>query len=348
VLAYTGLAEAYLQAYESTKQPAWIDKAETASQTARKLDPELAAVHITFGLIHRARGRYDEAIRELSEVLAHDPRNADAHNYLAMVYEGAGRLPEAEELFKEAIDLRPSYWKAFDSLGKFYLRRGRNDDAAKMFQRAIDLAPDNARALANLGAVYIRTRQVEKAEEQLIKSLAIHPTFGAYNNLGYIYFQQGHYAKSVPMFENAVRLGGANSSLLNGLAEAYKATPGMEQKAPEKFREALLCAEHELEVNPNDADARARLAWIYAETGQPKKAIAQANQALKQAPSNVDVVVKCMLAYELSGQRTRALDAFAAANRNGYLVEEVRNWPEFAALRQDPTYVARLEGETKR
>jgi len=150
-------------------------------EKARQKNPDLPSLHLVSGLIYRARGRYDDSIREFNAVRAAAPKDVDVYNYLAMVYEDAGRLLQAEQLFRDAIELRHDYWKAYDSLGKFYLRRGRNDEAEKMFKRATDLAPDNARAIGNLAAVCIRTRQLQKAEELLKRSVAIHPTFAAYN-----------------------------------------------------------------------------------------------------------------------------------------------------------------------
>jgi tetratricopeptide (TPR) repeat protein len=120
----------------------------------------------------------------------------------------------------------------------------------------------------------------------------------------------------------------------------------MPVKAAGKYREAMLSAERELALNPSDPDVRAQLAWLWAETGQPKKAVAAADNALTRAPSNVDVLLKCMLAYELSGRRAKALEVFDNAREKGYTIQEVFNRPEFAALRQSPGFV-RPESETK-
>jgi serine/threonine-protein kinase len=222
----------------------------------------------------------------------------------------------------------------------YYRRRGDNDKAEGILKQAIGLAPDNAKAYAALGGIYIRTRRYSEAEHALRKAIALHPTADAYQNLGALYFQLNRYADSVPFLENAVHLGGARSVLVSGLARAYRFTPGLENKAPAKYQEAMRCAERELAINPNDADTRARLAWLYAETSQPGRALEEADRALTEGPTTVEVLLKCILAYELSGERGRALRILRRACRDGQRIEEVQNRPELMDMRNDSGYVS--------
>ena len=48
--------------YRSTRDSAWIDKALSAAQQARRLDDKLVEAHLSLGSIYQATGKAAEAI----------------------------------------------------------------------------------------------------------------------------------------------------------------------------------------------------------------------------------------------------------------------------------------------
>ncbi len=103
-------------------------------------DPR-ATVHVTLGLMHAARGHYNDAIREFKTALSLDPVNAGACRELAKAYDALGKDEEAESAYRKAIELRSSDSERYNDLGEFYRRRGRFEEAADCYRKAIELAP---------------------------------------------------------------------------------------------------------------------------------------------------------------------------------------------------------------
>src|SRR5262249_9549952 len=97
-------------------------------------------------------------------------------------------------------------------------------------------------------------------------------------------------------------------------------------------------ARQETSVNPADSLIRANLAYLLAETGQRGEALAEITSTIQRAPTDMLVRFKSALVYELTGDRTSALQALEAAARGGHSIVEIRRHPDLARLREDPRY----------
>ena len=75
-------------------------------------------------------------------------------------------------------------------------------------------------------------------------------------------------------------------------------------------------------------------------SGHKDEAPALLTRALALAPTSAEVQFRAGLAYELLGDRKRALAAIAAALRLGYPARYVEAEPDLVALRRDPGYHA--------
>ncbi|MBZ5567519.1 MAG: tetratricopeptide repeat protein [Acidobacteriia bacterium] len=155
------------------------------------------------------------------------------------------------------------------------------------------IGPDNPTALTGLGIEYGKRERYPEAIQLFQRALAIdstdwHPNF----SLGYTYFVLGRYAEAEPLIARAVSLNpwGADPDQFAYLglvemklgdlpkAEAAIRQAATRQPGREQFRYALGLiyeqegelaeAAHEfkatVDINPNNADARARLARAQA------------------------------------------------------------------------------------
>ncbi len=160
-----------------------------------------------------------------------------------------------------------------------------------LFTRGVTVAPDNPTALTGLGVELGKRRRYPEAIQLFQRALAIdpndwHPNF----SLGYTYFLLGRYAEAEPLIARAVALNpwgadpdqfaylGMVEMKLGDLSKAESAVRQAVRRQPqrENFRYALaLILEQQgrlpeaaqqfketLVLNPNNADARARLARI--------------------------------------------------------------------------------------
>lgn len=134
-------------------------QATAASQAALRLDPKSALAHVILGL-KDATYDYDwkSARAELDSALATHPR--------------------------DAIGLYNASWLAFDL--------GRHDEALKLSELSLSIDPLNPDAFQNSAYIYFFIGNLDDAERDVRRSIAISPTFS--NNhklLGQIFLQRG-------------------------------------------------------------------------------------------------------------------------------------------------------------
>jgi serine/threonine-protein kinase len=340
-LAYAGLGEAYLREFGRTKSPEWLELAQDANARAIELNERLAPAHVNLGMTYAASGNYAASIKEFNRALELDSLNADAYRELAGTYEAQNRMEDAEATYRRAIQLRPSDWLGNGRLGTFYYRRGQYAKAEPLFKKVIELTPDNYNGYSNLGGLYIALDRYAEAESLLKKSVTVKPNFLAYSNLGTLYFEQGRYKEAVGMFEQALNLSAdSNYVVVGNLADSYRWTPGLQQKAPAAYQRAIELAEQQLAVNPKNAAVLSSMAVFHAKLGETANALNESRRAREFAPEDTTVAFKAVVVLELNGRRPEAVAALEGLLKGGYPRTQVEREPELARLRRDPLYIA--------
>jgi serine/threonine-protein kinase len=175
------------------------------------------------------------------------------------------------------------------------------------------------------------------ASAQYQNALQIRPSASTYSNLGTSLFFQGLYQQSVTAFEKAIELGASNYQIWANLGDAYRQTPGNEEKARETFQTAIRLVRDELSGKPDDGDLRSQLALYLAKSGEKQEALDHAARA-KRLDQSAPVFATLVLIYEICGLREQALEAMGAALKTGYSLEEFSRDPELLELRKDPRY----------
>jgi serine/threonine-protein kinase len=336
--AYAGLGVVYLVKYQGNRDKQLLDTAFENAKQAVDLDGQLADNRVSLGRVLVEKGEYDKAEAELKQALTVDPLNAGAHRALGDVEKGRNKWAEAETFYKKAIELRPKDWDLHFALGNFYFRQSRYADAEKAFAEVIKLAPDCYLGYRNLGGMYHMQGRFADASAEYQKALQIRPSPVTYSNLGTSLFFQGLYQQSVVAMEKAVQMGANNPQIWVNLGDAYRWTPGNEDKAKEAYLTAIQLIRKELSGKPNDADLRSRLALCLAKSGEKKQSLAEA-AAVENLDRSASVLSRLVTVYEICGQRRQALDTMAAALKAGYSLDELRRDPELLELRKDPGFL---------
>ena len=336
--AYSGLGILYLMKYQLNHDKQLLDTAFENAKQAVDLDGQLADNRVSLGRVLVAKGDYDKAEVELKQALTVDPLNAGAHRGLGDVEGARKHWPEAETFYKRAIELRPKDWDLRFALGNFYFRQSRYAEAEQAFADLIKLEPDCYMGYRNLGSVYHMQGKFADASAQYQKALQIKPSAITYSNLGTSLFFQGLYQQSVVAMKKAVDMGANNAQNWINLGDAYRWTPGNEDKAKEAYRTAIEMIRKEMSDKPKDADLRSRLALCLAKSGEKGQALAEA-AAVETSDRTASVLSRLVTVYEICGQRQPALDSMAAALKAGYSVDEFRRDPELLELRKDPGFL---------
>ncbi len=339
-LGYAQLGEAYRLKNRVDRNPNWLVEAQANCKKAAEIDNRIPAVHVTLARIHDSMGQHDLALQEFQRALEINPRDPDALNGLARAYEDSGRVADAEAAFQKAAALRPDSWDGYDELGNFYDRQSKYDQAVQQYRHALQLTPDNAQVYANLGATYINSGDPKKlgdAEAALKKSVELSPNYPAYANLGALYLTQQRYAESAGVTEKALKLSDHDYAVWSNLLLAYEWLKQTD-KAEDVRKHMLALVEERVRLEPQDAEAEATLAYLYAHYRRGFEAAARVQTALALAPDDPNVLADVASAYELMGKRSEAIAAMHKAIQKGYGVEQLKTDPEMAALVADPKF----------
>jgi serine/threonine protein kinase/Flp pilus assembly protein TadD/TolB-like protein len=340
--ALAGKAEAFWRMYQETKDNNWIPQAEKACHDSLALTDQLAAAHVTLGLIYHGQGKYGDAVNQFRRALTLDATSDAAYRGLAASYEALAENSEAERAYRQAIAMRQDYWGGYSALGAFYAKIARYDDAAVEFRRVIELAPENVRGYSNLGGIYLLQGKNQDAEETLRKSITIEPNYRAYSNLGDLYFNEERYAESAQAFENALQLNNRDPRVWRDLGEAYFWLPERE-KAATAYKQAFELLNGQLRVNPRDAKLLIELALCTAMLGKPKEALELARRAQTLSPADPEILFRTAEIHEQSGDHEAALKWLERAAREGYSISDIQRDPTFRGLRENRRYQQLLQ-----
>jgi serine/threonine-protein kinase len=329
-LAFTGLAEAAWRKATNTGEKQWAERAVGAAEQAVRLDAKLAVAQARLGEIYAQSGRREEAIGALRTALQLEPANAEAHRGLAGVYTNMGRFAEAEEAYLQVTRFRPTDWYAFLQLGVFYWDQNRYAEAEAALQNAAKLAPNNEIVYRNLAGLNLVQGKYGKAREQVQIALKLKPSARSFSLLGLANYFERKFAEAASALEAAVELDGNYYVGWGNLGSAYRWVPGSEAKAKAALTRAVGLAEKRLAVTPEDNNIRANLAEYRAKLGDKKGAVAEIERI--PVANRGAYWGRIAMAYELAGERARAVETVLTALGNSALLSEIKDEPDMAAM----------------
>jgi adenylate cyclase len=182
-LAHAGIADCCSLLYMMfDARESNLKQAESASNTALQLAPDLAEAHVARGIAFSLSKNYGDAEREFEKATRLDPKLFEAQYFWARACLAQGRNAEAVKLFQVACSLRPDDFQAVVFLGQAHKSLGQtaewdeaNRRALKLIEDRLELNPDDARAW-NLGATILAAlNETERAIEFMRKAVAIDP-----------------------------------------------------------------------------------------------------------------------------------------------------------------------------
>jgi len=336
--AYAGLCETYATGFRRSRDTAMATKAEAACNKALQLDSSLREVEQALATLYVLSGRADRATEIYKRFLARNSNDADAFIGLAQAYEKQGRRSEAVATFRRAINAEPSYSRPHMLLGHLLFDIGQNQEAVEHYRRATELTPGSSRAFSNLGGALQMAGDLEGAAHALERSIELEPTQTAYLNTGTLYFYLGRFGDAEKMYRKATELAPRDQRTWSNLADALYQVPTRRAEALDAYRRAITFAQSELELNPNDVDTAARMAYYYARVGEQQKS-RELIAKVTSVPTDSLYVQYCVALAEIElGNIDAALSALEKAVELGYSVQLVRIGPEFTKLRGQPRF----------
>ncbi len=339
------LAGAYRMKATFGKDKSSAQQAETLVRSVLLSNDSLARAHFVLGRILRTLGRDEEARAELERAAALDPLSYDTQIKLGALYEDMNQPAKAEAAYRAALRIRPDYWAGGAFFAIFHFYRGDYEKARDELEGVSRLCPGNNVVLNDLGAVYFKLNAYDQATSVFERSNAIKRNPDACANLATLYYYSGRFADSVNMNEAAIGFGPSDFAYVmwGNLGDAYRFTPGNEDKAAEAYGKAIALTEQALVVDPSDSRARATLAVDLAKSGEAARARQEIEAVLRAKPGDATIILRAVFAYEILGDRPKALENLREYARLKGPTEEIVRDPFLASLRQDPGYADIME-----
>jgi tetratricopeptide (TPR) repeat protein len=178
---------------------------------------------------------------------------------------------------------------------------------------------------------------LEEAEKALKKSLEINQTYSGYGNLGFLYLQEHRFNESVAASRKALALNDQGYGVWCNLTAAYEWL-GDNANANKSRKKAIEMLERTVKLDPQNAEAQATLAALYAKNGLRDKAIAGIHISLALSPKNQYALAQVADAYELLGDRRNAIKYLEAALTNGLNKGQLKQDPEIQGVISDPGF----------
>jgi tetratricopeptide (TPR) repeat protein len=237
------------------------EKAELVLQGMLKDDPgnEAAVEQLTQLLLDGNKA--DEAIQLLEGMTAHSP-SATLYDLLGDAYTQTHDYTKAETAYRKAVDLDPSELSHLRGLGQTLLSEEKYPEALSVYQKLADQMPDDADVYLRIAQIYRELRQLDKAEENLLKARQYNPnSLEVLYNEAMIYESQGRYDDAIRVLSDAVTGVKEQSTVLpsrrRSLAILYQQL-GMLYRDAQNYQAAVYTFQ-ELGHLGEEEDHRARL-----------------------------------------------------------------------------------------
>ncbi|HYY14169.1 MAG TPA: tetratricopeptide repeat protein [Chthoniobacterales bacterium] len=284
-----------------------------------------ALAHFVAGSAFEENGEIDKALDAYRQVLNVDPGQCELASHVAELLSRQSDFPQAIDVLKDAIAVNPNKPEPYLQLAFIYAKYlKRPDQAIDYVNRAITIDPHDIRAYQRLFELLTAAGDDKKALlalERAAKVQSDNASFWA--RLGKLYaaaiFKPGHnptrteMTRANELFKKAAEYGKDDAAVLKDVAEFYASSQQLQQAIPIYLRV--------LELQPDDLNAREKLATSFVLTNQHAKAVEILEQLIKEHPENDEL-------YDLLAQilddDARSLDR---ANRK----EEARMQYEKAA-----------------
>jgi len=255
------------------------------SHHAHKAD---ALARFVEGMAFEENGEMDRALEAYRKVLNVDPGQAELASRVAGLLIQQDDFPQAIDVLKDAIKANPNNAEPYQQLAFIYTRYlKKTDQAIDYANRAIALNPGDVDGYQRLVEIELAARQEKRALEALdraVKVKSTDPNF--WMRLGKLYVailfksdsqpKPGELKTTNDVFKKAAEYGDEDPGVLKEVADYYAAS--------QQLKEAIPLYLRVLELQPDDANAREKLATGFVLTNQRDKAVEMLEQIIKEHP----------------------------------------------------------------
>ena len=255
------------------------------SQGAHKAD---ALARFVEGMAFEENGEMERALEAYRKVLNVDPGQSELASRVAGLLIQQDDFPQAIDVLKDAIKANPNNAEPYQQLAFIYTRYlKKTDQAIDYANRAIALNPGDIDGYQRLVEIELAAGQERRALEALNRALKVHSTDpNFWIRLGKLYVailfksdsqpKPDELKKTNEIFKKAAEYAADDPGVLKDVADYYAASQQLKDAIPLYLRV--------LELQPDDANAREKLATGFVLTNQRDKAVEMLEQIIKEHP----------------------------------------------------------------
>lgn len=187
-------------------------------------DPDNPYVHALQAICLRLLDRNKEALEAARHAVQLGPDFAFAHYVLSGVYDHDDRLKDAERAIREALRLEPEDADFYARFASILAQQRRWEDALRAAEQALELDPENADGL-NLRSLALGSlNRRDEAAAATEGALAANPEDAlAHASRGWQHLREGDRDASMMHFREALRLDSSQERARAGVVETLKA-----------------------------------------------------------------------------------------------------------------------------
>ncbi len=247
-----------------------------------------ALANFVEGMAFEDNGEMNRALDAYRKVLNVDPGQAQLAARVAGLLIQQDDFPQAIDVLKDAIKANPNNAEPYQQLAFIYLKYlKKTDQAIDYANRAIALNPEDAEGYQRLVEIEVAAGQEKKALEVLDRAAKVRSNDPAFwMRLGKLYMailfksdsqpKPDELKKTNEIFKKAAEHAGDDPAVLKEIADYYAAS--------QQLKEAIPLYLRVLELQPDDANAREKLATGFILTNQRGKAVEMLEQIIKEHP----------------------------------------------------------------
>jgi tetratricopeptide (TPR) repeat protein len=292
-----------------------------------------ALSHFVEGMSLEENGEMDKALAAYRKVLDVDPGQADLASRVAALLTRQDDFPQAIDVLKDAIKAKPNAAAPLLQLAFIYAKYlRRTDQAIDYVNRAIALDSHNIDAYERLCEIALGAGDEKKALQSLDRAAEIRNDDAAFwARLGKLYAsivfkpdrppKPDEIARVNEIFKKAADHAGDDPAVLKDVGDYYAST--------QQVKEAIPLYLRLLELEPDDTNAREKLATGFVLTNQRDKAVEMLEAIIKEHPEKYqpyDLLAGLLddaaraLEREKKSDQAKATFAKAAANYEQSLI----------------------------
>jgi tetratricopeptide (TPR) repeat protein len=254
-------------------------------------------------------------IDRFKNLLDLDAKRSRSGLYLLSGYYGShNKFKEAREVTKKIFEQFPE-----DSLTRAasaFAKLGDYDRATQLLEEAIKIMPSYLTAYNDLGWIYFNQGKLDKALEEFQVLVRLNPFNATYHgNLGKVLLKKGVLKEALAELKKATKLGKAQADVYSNIAFIYVRLEAKD-KAIEAYKKAI-------QIDPGFFDAYYGLGGVYLERNSLDEALAEFYQAANLKPGFAPTYFALGLTCSRMGFKEKAIENYELFLR--YSKDEAQN-----------------------